>query len=390
MRKRSSERGIYIRRQAILLFFITLIIMLLIWLVQSVYELTPAGHTVLAEQQNSIPEYTAFAESQSSHSLAIWQGSVGKPFAVEAQGASLASSQVSSGASYKGIGKMLYCLQVSKEKTPKKSADDIKQQCEQQRKQDEQQQAIENKEAEEAVIDQKYAGRVYLTFDDGPSKLTAGVLDVLEEHNIKATFFVLGEKVEQYPQLAKRIVEEEHSIGNHSYNHKYDELYKSAQGFVDQVLKTTKAIYKNTGVVTTLFRAPGGTYSNFDSSYMKALQGAGYLVFDWNVDSGDSRSKNVTAKEIVANVKQSKLRDKVIVLMHDSSTHAATLEALPQIIAYYKEKNYQFVKISSNTEPLTSPLAPSIKWNRTVLTDKQAKKLKTETEELIKQAEKQK
>ena len=285
---------------------------------------------------------------------------------------------------------MLYCLQVSKEKTPKKSADDIKQQCEQQRKQDEQQQAIENKEAEEAVIDQKYAGRVYLTFDDGPSKLTAGVLDVLEEHNIKATFFVLGEKVEQYPQLAKRIVEEEHSIGNHSYNHKYDELYKSAQGFVDQVLKTTKAIYKNTGVVTTLFRAPGGTYSNFDSSYMKALQGAGYLVFDWNVDSGDSRSKNVTAKEIVANVKQSKLRDKVIVLMHDSSTHAATLEALPQIIAYYKEKNYQFVKISSNTEPLTSPLAPSIKWNRTALTDKQAKKLKTETEELIKQAEKQK
>src|SRR5690606_1350597 len=167
------------------------------------------------------------------------------------------------------------------------SADEIKQQCQQQREM-EQQQSSESNEAEktdQAVTQPNYAGKVYLTFDDGPSKLTEGVLDVLAKYDIKATFFVLGEKVEQYPKLAQRIVEEGHSIGNHSYNHRYDELYKSSQGFVDQVLKTTKAIYKTTGIVTPLFRAPGGSYSNLDSSFMKALQDAGYLIFDWNVDS---------------------------------------------------------------------------------------------------------
>src|SRR5690606_26453670 len=93
MRKRSSQREGYIRRQAILLIFIALIIMLLMWLVQSVYELIPAGHKVLAEQGNSTQHNTAFAEGQSSHSLAIWQGSKGKPIALEAHEAHLASQQ---------------------------------------------------------------------------------------------------------------------------------------------------------------------------------------------------------------------------------------------------------------------------------------------------------
>jgi len=231
-----------------------------------------------------------------------------------------------------------------------------------------------------------YAGRVYLTFDDGPSKLTAPILDLLADSNIKATFFVLGEKTAQYPELAQRIVKEGHSIGNHSYNHRYPELYEHPEQFVDQVIDTAETIYETTGKVPYLFRAPGGTHGNFDSSYLKAVEEAGYAVFDWNVDSGDSRSRDVTAEEIIAEIKKATVAERMIVLLHDSATHAETVAALPDIIDYFQSLKYEFLAITEETEPVTSRLAKSIKWDRKVLNEKQAKRLKEQMELLRKQA----
>lgn len=230
---------------------------------------------------------------------------------------------------------------------------------------------------------------VYLTFDDGPSKNTIQVLDLLKKEGIKATFFVLGEQVERNPEIAKRIVDEGHAIGNHSYNHVYKQLYGSFTEFADQIMKTDDAIFKATKVRTTLVRAPGGTYTNFDQGYFDALAAAGYRVHDWNVDSGDSKRSGVPAAEIIATMKGSKLSDTLNVLLHDGSGHEESVKALPAIIDYYKSKGYSFALLDEKVEPIQFKTANKLKWNRPAVTEKQKAALVRYSESIDRSARRQ-
>ncbi|RKP48764.1 polysaccharide deacetylase [Cohnella endophytica] len=217
------------------------------------------------------------------------------------------------------------------------------------------------KETAEAATNGK---TVYLTFDDGPSALTGQVLDILRKAKIKATFFVVGNQVESRPKLLERIAKEGHSIGNHSYDHVYKELYGDFKAFAEQVVKTEGIIERTAGVKTRLLRAPGGTFGNFDSAYFDALKAAGYIVVDWNVDSGDSKRRSVPASEIIENVTNSRLTSKMIVLMHDGSGHGQTVKALPAIIQYFAKKGYTFAPLTDQVKPVTFRIAPQIKWKR--------------------------
>lgn len=209
------------------------------------------------------------------------------------------------------------------------------------------------------------SGKVlYLTFDDGPSRNTPEVLDILKREGVKATFFVLGEHVEQHPEIAQRIVEEGHAIGNHTYNHVYEKLYGNFGEFASQIMRTDNAIYEAVGVRTTLVRAPGGTHRNFDIGYFDALDAAGYRVHDWNVDSGDSKRRGVPAAEIVANVKASRIADTLNVLLHDSAGHEESVKALPQIIQYYKALGFTFEVLEDGVKPMQFQLAEQTKWKR--------------------------
>ena len=205
---------------------------------------------------------------------------------------------------------------------------------------------------------------VYLTFDDGPSTLTPRVLDILAEEKVRATFFVLGSLVERYPDTVKRIVEEGHAIGNHSYDHEYERLYTNFSSFFEQVTQTDDAIWRTTGIRTRLFRAPGGTYRHFDPFYSYYMDQAGYLVYDWDVDSGDSRRKGVPASEIIANVQGAPLKHQLIVLFHDGSGHEETVQALREIIRYYKRLGYQFAALDASVEPRRFTPG-TLKWKRT-------------------------
>ncbi|MDQ6422574.1 polysaccharide deacetylase family protein [Paenibacillus sp. LHD-117] len=205
---------------------------------------------------------------------------------------------------------------------------------------------------------------VYLTFDDGPSQHTPAVLDILKKAGVHATFFLLGEQVERHPDIVRRIANEGHAIGNHTYNHVYKELYGSFKNFAGQIMKTDDAIHNAVGIRTTLVRAPGGTYANFDKGYFDAMRAAGYRVHDWNVDSGDSKRLGVPASEIIANVRGSKLADTLNVLMHDSGGHEETVKALPAIIDYYKKLGYSFKTLDEKTEPMQFHLANKPKWSR--------------------------
>jgi peptidoglycan-N-acetylglucosamine deacetylase len=219
-------------------------------------------------------------------------------------------------------------------------------------------------EAEREPYKEPDVPTVYLTFDDGPSKLTGQVLDILKQEQIKATFFVLGEHAEERRDLIKRMVEEGHAVGNHSYNHVYEELYKNFNGFWKQAVQTDRVIEDITGRKPFLLRAPGGTATNFDSFYFYYLEQAGYTVVDWNVDSGDAVRKGVQAGEILETIRKSPLKKELTVLIHDGTGHEESVKALPGIIAYYKDKGYTFAAIGEEVQPAQFRLTAS-KWART-------------------------
>ncbi|MFD0617550.1 polysaccharide deacetylase family protein [Paenibacillus sp. GCM10027629] len=216
---------------------------------------------------------------------------------------------------------------------------------------------------------------VYLTFDDGPSKNTSEVLDILAKEKIKATFFVLGQQAESYPDLVKRIVQEGHQLGNHSYNHAYKPLYTDFREFWRQIIKTENVLNQIVGQRPALLRAPGGTYGNFDASYFERLGQAGFIIHDWDVDSGDSKRSNVPAAEIIKGVKSGPLKSHVTVLMHDGTGHSESVKALPIIIKYYKNNGYQFAALTSEVKPVQFRLAQKSKWVKAVLTPEEADRI---------------
>ena len=194
----------------------------------------------------------------------------------------------------------------------------------------------------------------YLTFDDGPDpKNTPKILDILKQNGIKATFFVCGNMVDTYPEMLKRIFDEGHAIGNHTYNHNYSELYPSVNNFLWQLEQTDQAIFETIGVRPLIIRAPGGTIGVFNANYDQMLEKNGYVEYDWNVDSEDAHGSNVPAQELIRQVdiqtQQTFSHDSAIILMHNTEAKSTTVEALPAIIKILKDRGYSFGVITPQT-----------------------------------------
>ncbi|MNW34757.1 Peptidoglycan-N-acetylglucosamine deacetylase [compost metagenome] len=202
------------------------------------------------------------------------------------------------------------------------------------------------------------SGTVYLTFDDGPGKYTGQVLDILQQYHVQATFFVLGEHAVRSPEVIRRMAEEGHVIGNHTYNHSYEELYRDFREFWNQIKRTESIIHSVTGERPTLVRAPGGTYGHFDDVYYSLLDQAGYTVVDWNVDSGDSRRSGVPAQEIVhQSIQGITERGDKVVLLHDGGARGETVKALPRIIEKYQAAGYSFAVLSPEMRQWQFPVS---------------------------------
>ncbi|MFE6077337.1 polysaccharide deacetylase family protein [Paenibacillus sp. NPDC057886] len=194
---------------------------------------------------------------------------------------------------------------------------------------------------------------VYLSFDDGPGNHTREVLDILRKEQVLATFFVLGEQAERYPEMIRAVVEDGHALGNHTFNHNYEQLYSDFKVFWKQIKQTEAVVERITGFRPNLVRAPGGTYGHFDQSYFDLMKLGGYTVMDWNVDSGDSKRKGVPAKEILRNATKVPAGARsVIVLMHDGGAHAETVKALPGIIKYYHDQGFRFDTMKASDQPV--------------------------------------
>jgi peptidoglycan-N-acetylglucosamine deacetylase len=179
---------------------------------------------------------------------------------------------------------------------------------------------------------------IALTFDDGPSKeRTNDILYVLSKYNVKATFFVLGQNVQNYPGLALKIVQHGHSIGNHTWNHPYSQQSKASAA--RQIDRTTDIIYKVTGVKTELFRPPGGYINNGLVAHAKQKQNT---IIMWSVDTSDYRN---STKKILDNA-LNHAKPGGIILLHDGGGDRwNTLIALPHLIEGLQKKGYEFVTI---------------------------------------------
>lgn len=179
--------------------------------------------------------------------------------------------------------------------------------------------------------------KVYLTFDDGPSVYTEEILEILKDYNVKATFFVLGKTGEENEALYKKIVEEGHSIGLHSYSHQYDVIYSSLDEYQKDLIRLEEYVFDITGVQSKLVRFPGGSSNTVSNVPMQVfidfLSENDYTYFDWNISSGDAATKVLTAEEIVDNATENlESMQQAVILLHDSGNRATTVEALPVLV----------------------------------------------------------
>lgn len=197
------------------------------------------------------------------------------------------------------------------------------------------------------------SGVCYLTFDDGPSENTLKILDILDQYDAKATFFVVGTAKKQYmPQIVNR----GHAIGLHTTTHKYDVVYKDINSYLEDIKGISDIVYSATGVRSNIIRFPGGSSNAVSAQYCKGIMtdlttrmpSLGYAYFDWNVTSGDANAARVPAETIVSTVlNNAKGKKSICVLMHDNGAKDTTVEALPAIIEGLAAMGFRF-------EPLTA------------------------------------
>lgn len=192
--------------------------------------------------------------------------------------------------------------------------------------------------------------RVFLTFDDGPSKnVTPIILDTLKKENVLATFFLLGSRIELAPDIVKREYEDGHYLASHGYSHVYSQIYSSPQSVLDEHNKTISAIRNAIGVQEYdphLFRFPGGysggKYASIKKEAGNLLEQNGVMHIDWNALTSDAAGAKTTEQFIAELEKTVPKHNSVVVLMHDAGNKSATAEALPTIINYFRERGYEF------------------------------------------------
>lgn len=181
---------------------------------------------------------------------------------------------------------------------------------------------------------------VYLTFDDGPSKYTDTIVDILKDRGIHATFFMIGTQLSEHEDAVNRTIEYGNYVGLHSMSHSKKKLYQS--GSSDQFIKEYKQeqalMKKITGTTPWLIRAPYGSKPGIDADFRDKIVDAKFKMWDWTVDSKDWYYTGKPDK-IIQEVQRQVHRDTEVILLHEKSQ---TVQALSDLIAYLEKKGYAF------------------------------------------------
>ncbi|QOR65162.1 polysaccharide deacetylase [Cytobacillus suaedae] len=193
---------------------------------------------------------------------------------------------------------------------------------------------------------------VYLTFDDGPTKYTEEILDILLEKNIRATFFLLKNNIDKYPAIVTRIQKEGHAIGCHGVTHDLSQFYATPESPIDEMNQCFESISSIIDHPSNLIRVPFGSYPYMKQEHRDLLSLNGYLMWDWNVDSEDWSNSNGSYVKTNVLEQVSSLTIKNItpvVLLHDKKV---TSEILSSMIDELNKQDYTFSKITEDLKPL--------------------------------------
>ena len=196
---------------------------------------------------------------------------------------------------------------------------------------------------------------IYLTFDDGPTKHGKRLINLLNRHGAKATFFVCPGKRTTYLYNLTRASNSGHAIGNHSYDHDWED-YRNPALYWDSVKQAGKVIKSYTGKDTYLMRFIGGSSSRIPDTYSKGVmttlkvqaEQKGYIYFDWNVEAGDAgQDASTSSTEIYNNIISGiKGKDSAVVLCHE--TNSATINAIESVLVWGKKNGYTFLALDKN------------------------------------------
>lgn len=210
----------------------------------------------------------------------------------------------------------------------------------------------------EKIVDKDYySGQniVYLTFDDGPSYNTGKILKILDQYNVKATFFVAGYS-STHRQYIKQAYDAGHTIALHTYSHEYSDVYKSVDAYFNDLDKISKVVEDLTGYKSPYIRFPGGSSNTISRNYcsgimstlVQEVRARGYQYYDWNISSADASGSNVSTSKII-NSSTSAASGELMILFHDTYGKDTTAAALPSIIEYYLNRGFTFKAIDEST-----------------------------------------
>jgi peptidoglycan/xylan/chitin deacetylase (PgdA/CDA1 family) len=178
---------------------------------------------------------------------------------------------------------------------------------------------------------------IALTFDDGPHEMTLPILAVLRQYNVKAAFFCIGKNIEARPEIFKKIIEDGHLVGNHSYSHSdFFDFYRKNR-VISEIVKTDSLISSFLGKKPAYFRPP---YGVTNPSIRRALAVTKHKTIGWNIRSLDGIIKN---EKFVFNRIISRISPGGIVLLHDTSI--SSVNVLEQVLQFLQNNNYAVVSL---------------------------------------------
>lgn len=200
-------------------------------------------------------------------------------------------------------------------------------------------------------------GTVYLTFDDGPSALTAPLLQVLDQYGAKATFFLCDQSgMDGYMPEIRKIYEQGSTCAVHSYSHEYKKIYASVDAFLDDFQKMYDKINAETdGHCARVFRFPGGSNATpnekIREDLLTEMLRRGFVYYDWDGDSRDASDAANSSAAIYQNVVSAIQNGSQVILLHNTGAKQATLDAMPKILQWGKENGYTFAAMPENLDP---------------------------------------
>ena len=208
---------------------------------------------------------------------------------------------------------------------------------------------------------------IYLTFDDGPCSSSQRLLDVLDELEVKATFFVTAQFMDHdgLVREIKAAYERGHGVGVHTYKHDYKNIYSSVEAYLEDYKKMDDIIFEATGVRSSIFRFPGGSNAGYNAGIRDELIAEmtrrGFIYHDWNAYNGDSDGYGYDA-QIEKAVTEASYNDKSVILLHNTPGKDIVIDTLYEIIPKLRDMGYRFDVLNETVKPLQFIKSEESQW----------------------------